>query len=355
MKYLITAFSGLGNFIQQTAMIRQLHRYDPEAQVDLVGHNQTGALEVLAGSPLIHAMEQIPRQPGWREKAAILRRLNQRHYDVLLVPYGSVRGWLHLLVCLSNARRILAHAHPQRTARIARLYRSLGRGRVRQVPFADGEWEPDMYFDLVEKLFERRLPRDYQTFIALKPAPVDLARFNLPAEYLCVQFGAANGVATAKRWPMDHFSALIARLQARRPALGIVAVGSAAEYAAFVRPLVERHPALINTAGNTNLNELAAVLSGARLVITHDSGIMHLAHALGRPLIALYGPTDYARTAPRGPNVVLLRQDLPCSPCNRDISEQAAQARCPDPACMRAIAPDTVCAKAQEILDRPAP
>jgi ADP-heptose:LPS heptosyltransferase len=67
-------------------------------------------------------------------------------------------------------------------------------------------------------------------------------------------------------------------------------------------------------AGRLSLKQLAAVLGSADLMVTVDSGPMHIAGAVGTPVVALFGPTDPVRTGPVGPAQVL-RRALPCSPC----------------------------------------
>ena len=69
----------------------------------------------------------------------------------------------------------------------------------------------------------------------------------------------------------------------------------------------------INLAGQTTLLELACIFKKAQLVVTTDSGPMHLACAVGTPVVALFGPTDPARTGPYGAGHTIIRADLPCS------------------------------------------
>jgi len=73
-------------------------------------------------------------------------------------------------------------------------------------------------------------------------------------------------------------------------------------------------PAL-DLVGRTDLRQVMAVLSGLDLLITNDSGLMHLAAALGAPLVAIFGSTDPAATGPFTPRATALRHPLPCSPC----------------------------------------
>lgn len=115
--------------------------------------------------------------------------------------------------------------------------------------------------------------------------------------------GAAFG--PAKRWPPERVGALAAAL-ARGRGLTPVVVGAAndAATAAEVRAAYEQQgaaaslPTLVNLTGLTDLPELAGVLAQAAVVVSNDSGAMHLAGAVGAPVVAVFGPTDHHRTAP---------------------------------------------------------
>jgi heptosyltransferase-2 len=94
-----------------------------------------------------------------------------------------------------------------------------------------------------------------------------------------------------------------------------VLVGSARE-----RPLLEAvaagmcSPAVV-LGGETDLPTLAALLERSRLLLTNDTGAMHVAAAVGTAVVAVFGPTDAEATAPLGPRVRIVRHDFPCSPC----------------------------------------
>jgi ADP-heptose:LPS heptosyltransferase len=110
---------------------------------------------------------------------------------------------------------------------------------------------------------------------------------------------------------------------------------------------------VVDTTGRTDLEELCGILKGARVVICHDSGIMHMADALDVPTVALYGPTDYARTAPQGKLSLVLRKDLACAPCMYGLRTAEAEGlkRCGHPApCMKAITPVDAIAAVRRLL-----
>ncbi len=121
----------------------------------------------------------------------------------------------------------------------------------------------------------------------------------------------------SKRWPMDRFAELTRALRRQRPDLGQALIAGPAETWLGVRIHEESgrlHPLI---GPDLDLGELAGVLSHFDLLVTNDSGPMHLAAALGVPCVALFGPTDPERTAPAGPDHRVLHDPRWCSPCFR--------------------------------------
>ena len=118
----------------------------------------------------------------------------------------------------------------------------------------------------------------------------------------------------AKRWPPDRFAALADRLIGALHA-DVLIFGSPAE-----RPLAEtiaramKHTPTI-VAGDTTLRQSMALLAQCRLVVTNDSGPMHLAAALGLPLVAIFGSTDERSTGPLSSRARVVKHAVPCSPC----------------------------------------
>jgi heptosyltransferase I len=111
-----------------------------------------------------------------------------------------------------------------------------------------------------------------------------------------------------KRWPAQNFAALVGPLKERFGLETVVAGGKDdVELAAGIGG--------INLVGRTSLAQLAALIERADLVIANDTGPMHIAAALGRPLVALFGPTNPVRTGPYKREASVVRIDIPCSPC----------------------------------------
>jgi len=148
-----------------------------------------------------------------------------------------------------------------------------------------------------------------------------------------------------KFWSVENFSELARELFLRRGILPL-AVGASSERA-FLDQMYRLDPALpvVDLVGKTSLAELIGVLAAARFAVGTDSGPMHLAAALKKPVISLWGPTSPLRSAPYNNESLLLQSPLGCSPCY--------SRSCPglDRLCMRSIPAEAVLARVSQILD----
>lgn len=159
-----------------------------------------------------------------------------------------------------------------------------------------------------------------------------------------------GGGRRIKQWPPERFAAVATRLAAELEAT-IVLTGSAAD-----RPIVDavRHamPAdapVVEVVDRIDLVTLAAVLGRLSVLVTGDTGPMHLAAALETPIVAIFGPSDSRRYGPRADRTRLLYADLPCSPCNR-IRRPPARCVGHVPDCLAGVAPEEVYRAAVDLV-----
>ncbi len=158
-----------------------------------------------------------------------------------------------------------------------------------------------------------------------------------------------SGGRESKQWHLDRFAEVARSLASSRRA-GIMLTGSAGD-----RPMVDTVAAklggipLLNVAGTLDLVDLGAVLAELDLFITSDTGPMHLASAVGTPVVALFGPADPRRYGPRAARERIVRVDLPCSPCGQvRLPPERCRGHVPD--CMDGISVAAVIAAASELL-----
>jgi heptosyltransferase II len=203
------------------------------------------------------------------------------------------------------------------------------------------------------RLDRRALPRLVDRFVALAATREEIAP-SAPSPVLvpdaanAAEAMRALGLATrrpvaafcpgaeygpAKRWPTEHFITLAQRLLASGYAVWLI--GSPADRPS-ADPIADAVPEIRNACGRTDLGTAIDLLAQASVVISNDSGLMHAAAAVGRPLVALFGSSSPAYTPPLSPLAHVARIDIACSPC--------FQRQCPlgHFKCMRELSPNLV-------------
>ena len=169
-----------------------------------------------------------------------------------------------------------------------------------------------------------------------------LNRYHVTPEDTLVGMAPGATFGPAKMWFPRRFAAVGDRL-CDAFAARVMLFGSKGdrERAEAVQQYA-RHP-FINLAGTTSLQEAIALIGTCRLFITNDSGLMHLAGALGIPLVAVFGSTNPVTTSPVGEDSIIIHRDVACSPCLKKV--------CPtDFRCMDLISADDVYDAAEQLL-----
>ena len=326
-RILIIKPSAIGDVVHALPVLHLLRKRWPDAHISWLITPACASL--IEGHPELDQVILFDRKRfghAWRSWAAtkafgeFCRQLKSESYDLVIDLQGLFRsGWLgwrsgaKLRVGLSNARELATffYSHVIRVSwtqhavdRNLAIAEALGCGRL-PVEFNFGTREIDRV--KIAELVGSTLP-----YAVLIPG---------------------TNWAT-KRWPVKHFVETAKKI---REELGyeIVVAGSLDE-----AELGAQIPGL-NLCGKTNLRELVALLEKSNLVIANDSGPMHIAAALGKPLVSLFGPTNPARTGPYSRPESVISLNLPCSPCySRTCSHQS---------CLQWLEPDAVIKKGVEL------
>ncbi len=286
-------------------MLTRLRQRHPDCRIDVFAPPWTEKL--LRAIPEVHEVIVNPFPHGALQPVARYRlgkRLRAARYDqaiVLpnswksaLVPFfagiplrtGFVGEARHVL--LNDARKLDRHKLPLMVERFAQL----------------AEQAQD---DIPHPLSNPKLAvSDAQRDAALHKLGLALDR---PVAAFCP--GAEYG--PAKRWPATHYADIAQRLRQYGHAVWLVGSGKDRPVADEIDRLAEG--SCVNLCGRTDLGDALALLSCARLVISNDSGLMHLAAAMDRPMLALFGSSSPQFTPPLSAQAQVVRLDIECSPC----------------------------------------
>ena len=150
-----------------------------------------------------------------------------------------------------------------------------------------------------------------------------------------------------KRWPVEYFADLVRLLAKSHPELRFAILGSRAD-AGLGRAIARAQPErCLDLTGQVSLPEMVEWIRLGEIIITNDTGPMHVAAALRKPVLALFGPTEPRRTGPYGQIEKVLQAGLPCAPCLKASCAYEKPFEC-----LRALSPITVLAAAEAMMLR---
>lgn len=332
LKIMIRATNWVGDAILALPALRAVRLRHPEANISIV--TRPYVADIYRDQQVCN--ELIPYNPsgehhGWIGREKLIADLRTRKFDVaLLLQNAFDAAWLAWRAQI-----------PQRIG-YARDARSLLLTKTIPVP-KRGEIPPHEKFYYLELLRRAgwldQLPDEPHITLSVPDANRQRAAQALleagsrpHATRIAVGAGASYG--SAKCWPPDRFAKALNALLSHADA-DVILFGTPGELpvSAAIAAELERSP--INLTGKTVIGDLPALLSQCHLFLGNDSGAMHVAAAVGLPVVAVFGPTDPEGTVPVTPRVTIVQQKPYCSPC--------FLRRCPtDHRCMTAVTPTMV-------------
>jgi ADP-heptose:LPS heptosyltransferase len=348
-RMLVVKLADLGDLLLCEPALRSLRGAFPTARIDLLVPPTSAALVPLLGHdlrviPFPKQLFDSPRGLLWPRNVALLARLTTR---LRRARYQRV-VLLHHLTTQFGARKFQALARVCGAPVVAGL--DTGRGSFLTHPV------DDLGFGV-------RHEADYMLAVARAAggAAVDAAprvvlgstpAFDLPQRYVAV-YPATGGYASARTWSVDNYVALVETLAAED--MPVVLLGGAdATPAAYA--ILRAVPDTRDLTGQTSLTQLTAIVAGAEAVVGGDSFIGHLAAALQRPQVAIFGPSNADAWRPYGARdaghaaadrAVVVRLDLPCAPCLYTGFALGRPGGCPTRTCLSTLPVELVYAAAR--------
>ncbi len=304
-KYLIIAPAWIGDMVMAQALIRFLKQRDPQANIDVVAPISTYPLLKLM--PEVDGKIEVDLPHGQLnliKRWHIAKQLRKKYYTHAIVLPNSFksalipwlakipqrRGWLgeQRYFLLNDSRRLNKTIYQSMLERFI----ALGMDKNAMLPTL--------------------LPWPKLTVSATLLAQTKIKFLNdTPQPLIALCPGAEFG--PAKRWPVTHFAQLATLLKAKGYQPLLLGGPNDSESAAAIQQLSGE--SCLNLVGLTTLSEVAALLSLTDIVVTNDSGLMHIAAALDKKIVAIYGSSSAQFTPPLAENVKILSLNLDCSPC----------------------------------------
>jgi lipopolysaccharide heptosyltransferase II len=269
-------------------------------------------------------------------KMALVAKLGQRHFDMVLVLRPSFSR--SLMFALAGIPRRIGFASKSSAFLLSRALDMNGNDSLHRA---------DVYLKLIEA--ENLKVTDRSSHLAIpeelhrRSAVLLNARGLKPKEPYAVLNTGGNW--DLKQWPWESFAELAGRIT-REMGVRIVLPGSLKDVERVERIANRSGVSPVLVAGGTDLLELAAIMAGAEFVVSADSGPLHLAAAVGSRVVGIFGPTRAEITGPRSKGKVLIVQkDVGCNraPCY--------YLECPDNRCMKAVSVADVFAAVKKIRD----
>ena len=307
------ATNWVGDAVMSVPALQALRRENPHARIAILARPWVAGL--YGRESFCDELIPYDAPKGWsglRQKRGIASGLKARRFDCAILLQNAFEA-----AAISWAARIPLRIGYNRDGRSLLLTQAI-------TPPAVGETPPHHRFYYLELLKRAGVIHGYSTTEAIRlegsvqaaeAGRVHLEAAGLISPVIAVAPGAAYG--GAKRWLPERFAAAAVKVAREREASA--AVFGSHEEAAICQTVAQAISAAgtraFNFAGKTTLPQLIDCLAACHVLITNDSGPMHIASAMGVPTVAVFGATDHIATGPTGDSARVVRVPVECSPC----------------------------------------
>ena len=336
MKILILKPSSLGDVVQALPVLRLLKQHWPASEIHWWLDSRLTSL--LEDDPDLAGIVPFERKRWssplhWPEILRTVQWMRRQQFDLVIdlqcLARSGVFAWL------ANGRSLIGLDEPREGAR--GFY-------DRVVPRGSFHTHAVDWYLAVLKLLDVPVHWNFE-WLPRRQAAAEAVKTKWQAgkpRWVVLQPGARW---PNKRWPVEYFAELVGQLAARHPAVHFAILGSDADRelgTAIARADPHR---CLDLTGRISLAEMVEWIRSAELMISNDTGPMHVAAALHKPLVALFGPTEPRRTGPYGHLDQVVQTTLPCIPCMKPYCTYHQPLEC-----LRAISAGTILSRADQLL-----
>jgi heptosyltransferase-1 len=363
-RILLIKLSAVGDVVHTLPLLNKLRQRYPQARIDWL---VTPAIaELLGHNPAITNVIEFDRQEWsapWRpapyvNAARLIAKLRSAQYDLVLDLQGQLRSGVFAFtsgapvrIGFDRPRAGVWKTSPRKIPDDARRHAWQGAREGSFLAYTHHVELPTLDIHPVARYlrFGAMLGLDDKSADFSFPIPPEagtrvdalLDYYEIAGSKLVVMAPGTNW--ETKQWRSEAFAEVARHFLDKKFAVVLIGSGREHEVCARVAALA---PGAINLAGETTLPELAALIRRGTISISNDSGPMHLAVALDRPVVAVFGPTDPIWAGPYRRDDAVLRADLPCSPCYLRLLSRCMH----NHDCMKDVSASTVIERAEKIL-----
>ena len=330
-RILVRGVNWIGDAVMTTPALAALRSHYPQAEIVMLANPLVA--ELFQFHPSIDRV-MVYDKKGWHQGVAglwrMVRELRSERFDAAFLLQNAIEAAILVLFAriprragyTTDGRRLLLNFPVPVTAADKRLHHTA------------------YYLGLLAQLGVEG--DDGKLCLACTEAEQQWAQSTLQNNnVIAINPGAAYG--SAKRWLPERF-AEVGDILAKRYDARILLTGGPAEVETGRDIAASMHCQPLNMVGKTSVREMMALLAHSRLLVTNDSGPMHVAAAFSIPIVAIFGPTDHTTTCPASKKVRIVRKQVDCAPC--------LLRQCPiDHRCMTEITATDVIAAACQLLD----
>jgi len=333
MRIAVRVPNWIGDSVLSIPAIKSLKKNFPSSNIFIV--SKSWVKDVFLNLDFVHEIITVPDQNSPKSIRSSAKKLKKYDFDAGLLLTNSFLSALQFTLTgipkrwgyARDGRQLLlteqvSYKNPRKQIHQVLYYQNILAG------LGFKTYPPKLELAVTEQ--EKALAADFLRSYDLDPAK----------KTIILNPGAYFG--PAKRWPVSQYAALAEMLQ-KKASLNLLLIGSRAEkeLAQAITDSLKKKP--VDIAGKTSLRMLAAIMSLADVVVSNDSGPMHISNALGIPVIALFGPTVPAATRPFQQPYALIKKEVPCWPCSYRT--------CPyEHLCMLKITPEEVFSECERFL-----
>ncbi len=349
-RILVIRLDLIGDLVLSLTVVRALKRTYPEAEIDLLALQSSAKVatfdpniaQIIPYDPNVwrrpRAMLQLE---NWRNLRTLIKTLHARRYDLAVSVYGS---WAAMLAVLSGAIRRVGYGPESYPGFMTDPVPGGIPGRWRHYDPLDNKHEVDYCLELAQFAGATttpadRIPRLYSDEATRQAVERQLVGAGLQPDKPIIVCHVNSNNGQSKRWPIPYWAVLIDRL-IHETGANVVLSGAANDLPQVESVIQRMREPAINLAGKTSLTQLIALLQRADLLISGDSGPIHMGVACSTPIIGMYGPTNPSLGGPVSPDATVLRSDIWCSPCY--TARAPADCRFYTTQCMKNITPAQV-------------